>query len=195
MKGIKMIDQKKIQKSKEENVIVLDFLPHGNSQTKKSFKQIPLIQAIGTNRFSLLEIVPKPDVQVMPGDILYVGEGKRDKVHHISGKLDYEKLTGNSQQELTYAVEKIVGDNEKNFVEFYNKAQAIGLRRHALELLPGLGKRYMWDIIEEREEKEFESFDNIKERIKAIPSPKQAIIKRIIHELKEEEKFYLFVDK
>lgn len=182
-------------KVREEYVIVLDFLPHGKSQTKSSFKPSPLIQAIGISKFGLLEIVPKPDIQVMPGERLYVGEGKREKVHHIAGKLSYDKLTGNSQQELTYAIEKIVEENEDKYVEFFNKAQAIGLRRHALELLPGLGKRYMWDIIDARDEEPFTSFANIKERIKSIPDPRQAVIKRIIHELKEDEKIYLFVEK
>lgn len=175
---------------REESVIVLDYLE--NSSGRRNQK---VIQAIGTGKFSLLEIVPKPDVEIFPEEELYVGEGKREKVHHISGKLTHENLTGHAQGELKFIVEKIVERNEDKYVNFFNKAQAISLRRHSLELLPGLGKRYMLEIVEERREGDFTSFEDIKARVKGVPDPKQSVIKRVMEELQQEEKFYLFVEK
>ena len=66
------------------------------------------------------------------------------------------------------------------------------MRMHTLELLPGLGKKHMWVILEERQIKPFESFQDIKERVKLLPDPKMSIIKRIIKELEGNEKYRIF---
>ena len=65
---------------------------------------------------------------------------------------------------------------------------------HQIELLPGVGKKHMWEIIEARKEKDFDSFDDIKKRVKLMPDPKKAIIKRILQEIEGNEKHRLFVE-
>ena len=65
---------------------------------------------------------------------------------------------------------------------------------HQLELLPGVGKKHMWQIIEARNEKEFDSFKDIKDRVKLMPDPEKVVIKRIQMELEGAEKHKLFVD-
>ena len=50
----------------------------------------------------------------------------------------------------------------------------------------------MEDLIKERENKPFESFDDIKNRIKSIPDPRKAVEKRLIEELTEIVKIRLF---
>jgi len=87
-----------------------------------------------------------------------------------------------------------VEKNPKKFLDFFNKAQPLTTRMHQLELLPGLGKKHMWEIIEERKEKPFESFDDIKKRVKLMPDPEKIIVKRIMAELEGQEKHLLFVD-
>ncbi len=184
------------KRHKEENVIVLDFLPNGYPFDKRpSHKKKPIAQAIGKNYFSLLEIVPKKDVFLQPYSEVYIGEGKREQIHHIKGRLSLERLTNTAQSELKHIVKKIVDENEKKFVDFFNKAQPLTTRMHSLELLPGLGKKHMWEIIEERKEKPFESFNDIKKRVKLMPDPEKAIISRILKELNDNEKHYVFVDK
>lgn len=84
--------------------------------------------------------------------------------------------------------------NEKRFIEFFNNARPLSTRMHQIELLPGVGKKHMWEIINAREEKPFESFDDIKKRVKLIPDPEKLIIRRIIHELEGTDKHRLFVD-
>ena len=66
------------------------------------------------------------------------------------------------------------------------------MRRHQIELLPGIGKKHMNEILEEREKAPFTSFKDIKERVKLIPDPEKAVIKRILQELQGEEKYSLF---
>jgi putative nucleotide binding protein len=85
-----------------------------------------------------------------------------------------------------------VKEREKEFVEFFNKADAINKRLHQLELLPGLGKKYMHEILEQREQKEFKSFEDISKRISNLPHPEKAVEKRIIQELTNMERYNLF---
>ena len=69
---------------REEKAIVLDFLPHGYPFDKTpSHKKTAIAQALGSNRFSLLELAPRDGVFLQPHEVVYIGEGKRDKVHHI----------------------------------------------------------------------------------------------------------------
>ena len=180
---------------KEENVIVLDFLPNGHPfDTRPSHVKTPIAQAIGKEHFILLELVPKKGVFLQPLEEVYIGEEKREKIHHVIGKIEMDKLTETAKGEVIEIIKDMVKKDEKRFVEFFNKSQAINARRHQIELLPGIGKRYMWDIIEQRDEREFESFADIKDRIKLIPDPEKAIVKRILAELGNEDKYRLFVE-
>ena len=179
---------------REEYAIVLDFLQHGYVFDKRpSHRKPPIAQALGTNYFTLLELVPKPGVFLQPLEKVYIGEEKRDKIHHITGKLPPNKLTGTASNELPHVVEELIMKREKEFVDFFNKAAPLTTRMHQLELLPGLGKKHMWEVIETRKEKLFESFEDIKTRVKLMPDPKKIIIKRILAEINGEEKHNLFV--
>ena len=51
----------------------------------------------------------------------------------------------------------------------------------------------MWEIVETRKDKPFETFDDLKSRVKLMPDPKKLIMKRILLELEGNEKHYLFV--
>jgi len=184
-----------LRKSKEEYSVVLDFLPNGYPfDDRPSHKKTPIAQAIGKTNFTLLELVPKKDIFLQPHEEVYIGEGKRDKIHHINGKLVMDRLTATAKNELKYIIKDLVHTNEKKFIDFFNSAQPLTTRMHQLELLPGLGKKHMWEIIEARKEKEFDSFDDIKKRVKLMPDPETTILKRIMEELTGNEKHRLFVD-
>jgi len=88
-------------------------------------------------------------------------------------------------------VSRIVLNRERWFVNFFNTAQAITPRMHALELIPGIGKKYMWQVIREREKKPFESFEDLQKRTQ-IPNPVKLLTKRILEELAGESKYRLF---
>jgi putative nucleotide binding protein len=180
---------------KEENVVVLDFLPNGYPfDSRPAHMKTAIGQALGKNKFVLLELVPKKGVFLQPYEEVYIGEGKRDKVHHINGKIPFDKLTSTARNEIKFVIKEIVEKDSKNFIEFFNKAQPLTTRMHQLELLPGLGKKHMWQILEERDIKPFESFDDIKKRVKLMPDPENSIIKRILKEVQGEEKHRLFTE-
>ena len=169
---------------KEEYAVVLDYLSRGYVKSDMSkFGGKAIAQAIGTEQFTLLELAPKNGVDLEIQDTVYIGKGKRDKVYRVLGKLDYENLTATSRIELEYAIRDIVEANEDKFVEFFNTAEALSTRLHKLELIPGIGKKYMWEIIEAREEKPFESFEDISQRLPTLTDPAGMIVKRIQQEL------------
>jgi putative nucleotide binding protein len=183
------------RQSKEEHAIVLDFLPHGYPfDPRPSHRKTPIVQAIGAAHFTLLELVPKPGVFLQPLQEVYIGEGKRDQIHHIVGKLTVDKLTATAKTELEFVIKDLVHKSEQRFVDFINKAMPLTTRMHQLELLPGVGKKHMWEIIEAREAKPFASFADLKERVKLMPDPEKSIIRRILAELAGTEKHRVFVD-
>jgi len=189
--GAEKIDLSSLGKSqKEEVVIILDFLPYGYPLEKK---MVPLAQAIGKEHLTLLQLVPRRGVKFELKEEAYIGDGKRDKVQYILGRLPREKLTETAKAQLQEFIEEMVKENEKKFVGFFNEAQAINTRLHQFELLPGFGKKHTKAILEARQEKPFESFEDIKNRVHNIPDPKKAIEKRIIEELTEIKRNNLFV--
>ena len=50
----------------------------------------------------------------------------------------------------------------------------------------------MQEILKQRKEKEFESFEEMKKRIQNLPDPEKAVEKRIIQELTNLERYNLF---
>jgi len=175
---------------KEEYAIVLDYLQHGYPLERK---RMPIAQAIGEKHLTLLELVPRRGETLEVGERVYIGEGKRDKVYYILGKLNSERITESAKTTLQEFVEKFIKENEKKFVEFFNKSDAINKRLHQVELLPGFGKKHTQEIMEKRKEKPFESFEDIKLRISNLPDPEKAVEKRIIQELTGKERYNLFV--
>ncbi|MBW2972146.1 DUF655 domain-containing protein [Candidatus Woesearchaeota archaeon] len=184
-----------MQKAKEEQAVVLDFLPNGYPfDPRPSHLKTPVVQAIGKRRLTLLELCPKKGIFLQPHEDVYIGEGKRDKIHHILGRLQYDKITNTGISTLEIVLKEVVKEREKEFVEFFNRAQPITIRMHQLELLPGLGKKHMNAIILAREDKPFESFEDLKQRVKLIPDPEKTIIRRIMLELEGKEKWRVFTD-
>ena len=176
--------------AKEENAIVLDFLPYGYPLENK---RMPLAQVIGISGLTLLQIVPRRGERFEVGETVYIGDGKREKVQYILGRCPREKLTETAKRELEDFVKIAVEKDEQKFVKFFNEAQAINTRLHQFELLPGLGKKHTSAILAAREEKNFESFEDIKNRVPNMPSPERLIEKRIMEELTEIQRHNLFI--
>jgi len=188
------MEEQQMRTDREETAIVLDFLPNGyQADTRPMHMKTAIAQALGKEHFTLLELVPKKGIFLQPYEEVYIGEGKREKIHHIIGKLPIAKLTATARSEMGYVIKDLVDKSESKFVDFFNKAQPLTTRMHQLELLPGFGKKHMWEIIDERKEKDFASFDDLKKRVSLIPDPKKAVIKRILAEVCGEEKHMIFV--
>lgn len=164
--------------------MILDYLPLGYiKEGMSTFKRKPIAQAIGTENFTLLELTPKDEVDIEIHENVYIGTGKRDKINRVKGKLDFENLTATSRVELDHVIEEIILAHEDKFVEFFNESDSLNTRLHKLELLPGIGKKHMWGILEARKEKPFESFEDIKQRVPLLSDPVNILVKKVKQEL------------
>ena len=175
---------------KDDYAIVLDYLPYGYPLEGK---MKPLVQAVGEDHLALLELSPVRGASFAQGEKVYIGPDKRDKVYYIVGRLSKDKLTETAKAELEKYVEKYVGERQKKFVDFFNSSQAINTRLHMIELLPGFGRKHTECILKAREEKSFESFEDLKERVPNVPNPAKAIEKRIIEEILNAPRNMIFV--
>jgi len=184
-----------MEKRYEEHAFILDFLPHGRPGIRPTgragYRAGALVQLVGEEFFTLLEALAKEGVVLKPYDRVYVGKAAREEITYIIGRIGYDELTATAKMELPAVINKIVLNREKWFVTFFNTAHAITPRMHALELIPGIGKKYMWQVINERERKSFESFEDLQKRTE-IPNPVKLITKRVLEELAGESKYRLF---
>lgn len=168
----------------EDYAVILDYLPLGYvKEGMASFKKKPIAQAIGTENFTLLELIPKEGVDIEIHEKVYIGSGKRDKVNRVKGKLDFENLTATSRVEIDYVIGEIISAHEDKYVQFFNEAGPLSTRLNKLELLPGIGKKVMWEIIEEREKEPFKSFEDLSNRVPLLSHPVETLAKRIRQEL------------
>jgi len=175
--------------AKEEKAIILDFLPYGYPLEKK---MMPIAQAMGAKTFVLLELVPRKGVKLESKEEVYIGEGKREQIYYILGRLKADKLTENAKRVLEELITSRVLEDESRFIEFFNTASAINTRLHQFELLPGFGKKHTLAILDKRKEKPFESFKDLKKRVSNLPDPIHTIAKRIVSELKGNERYLIF---
>ena len=175
----------------EEYAYVLDYLSHGRLGTRPGYRAGALIQVVGEEYFTFLEAIAREGIALKTSDRVYVGKDSRRKITYIIGRINYEDLTSNAKMELSGTVEKIVVNREKWFINFFNTAQAITPRMHGLELIPGIGKKYMWQIIDERDRKPFQNLEDLQNRT-SMPNPSKLITRRILEELAGESKYRLF---
>ena len=177
----------------EEYAFVLDFDTRGKSSTVRGRDGI-IVTAIGEDHLTLLEVLGIPNSIFEVGEKIFIGKEGRTKILSVLGKMDYEKISSSAQSELETVVENIVTINESKFVDYLNKAQPLTPRIHALELIPGIGKTYMKIMLEEREEKQFESYHDLQERV-GFKEPVKHISERIMDEITGESRMNLFVKR
>src|SRR3990167_6801435 len=144
---------------KDEYAIILDFLPYGYPI---GGKPIPIAQAVGENTWILLELITRRGVALQQKEKVYIGPDKRDKIHYIGGRLSFEKITESAKIQLHEFIEEEVVEQEKKLIDFFNAAQAINTRLHQIELLPGFGRKHTQELLQAREEKPFESFEEMR---------------------------------
>ncbi len=174
----------------EDYAWVIEYLPMGHAT---QIKKEPIVQLVGENYFTLLEATVKPNASIILGQRVYVGKDARQEIDHIKGRIKYDQLTNSAKEFLRNAIRKIVEARENYFVNFINNAKPISIRVHTLDFLPGIGKKNMESLLKQREEKPFESFADIKNRVPSLSDPVAIFAHRIISELEGKEKQYLFV--
>jgi putative nucleotide binding protein len=181
-------------KKYEDRGIVLDFLPQGKADDPRPIHlREQLAQVLGDTFFTLLEVVPKEGVTLTPHERVAIGKEQRDKVDRVKHRVSYTELSAAAKAELPSAVEKLINESPDRFLDFFNRAPPITTRFHQLELLPGIGKKLMWAIIEERKKGPFKSFQDLEKRVKGLPDAKKMIAKRVVMELEGVDKYRAFV--
>ena len=83
----------------EEHAYVLDFTPRGKS-IKVRGREGVIIQAIGEERLTLLELLGIPNTTVEIGERLYIGREGREKVSSVLGRLEYTDISQSAKNEL-----------------------------------------------------------------------------------------------
>jgi putative nucleotide binding protein len=189
--------QKGREKKRETYARVLDYLPYGHTDDSRAvYQKKPLIHAVGEDNFILMELSPKKDKVPLVYDRVYIGEGEREVIDHVTQRLRYNELTPTAKIELPYILEKIVKENEDRFIRAFNEAKPITTRLHTLDLLPGIGKKLMWAILEERKRGPFSDFESITKRVKGLHHPERIIAKRIEEEIMNEDiKYKIFISQ
>ncbi|QQG49580.1 MAG: DUF655 domain-containing protein [archaeon] len=168
-------------------------MPRGKSVVIKG-REGPMVQAIGEDRLTLLELLAMENKDFEVGEKVKIGKEGRDKVVSVLGKLAYEELTPESRGSLSGVVEGIVRANEQKYVAYFNDLQPLTPRLHGLELIPGIGKTFMKEIVEMREKEPFASFEDIQKRV-GLREPAKMIAKRVEEELSGDSRVSIFVKR
>ncbi len=171
---------------REEIARVLDYLPYGRTPDSRTYQKQPLVQAVGETNFVLMEMTPKEGVVPVAGARVYIGGGSRDVIDHVNRRIDYSELSNSAKLELPFVIQTVVLEDELRFIRYFNDAGPITTRMHALELLPGIGKKLMWSVLNERKKGSFKSFADLVERVKGLHNPEKLIAKRIEDELMDD---------
>lgn len=177
-------------KKREDWGVVLDVFEAEKSPIHRRLKG-KIAQIMGDKYFTLLEGLVRNDAEIGELERVYIGPGPRDKIAAILRRIKIEDLTSIAKASIEKAVEKAVKSNEERWVRFFNESGPITRKLHSLELLPGIGKKKMWKIIQEREKRAFISFDDVSQRVGI--DPVKVITKRILDELSGTEKYKVFI--
>ena len=180
-------------KKYEEFAFVLDFMPRGKSVVIKG-REGAMVQGIGEDRLTLLELLAMENQDFEVGEKVKIGKEGREKIVSVLGKLTYEELSPESKASLPTVVENLVKENEAKYVAYFNDLQPLTPRLHGLELIPGIGKTFMKEIVDMREKQPFTSFDDVQKRV-GLREPAKMISKRIVEELSGDSRVSIFVKK
>ena len=150
---------------------------------------------VGTDRFTLLHVELKDGVEVNPQDRILLSKYS-DEVEKIGYRISYDNLSNSEKEELNKAIHRIILDDEKKYVNFFNRQNR---ERMQLHFLDGISRKAGTKIVAQREKKDFESFEDINKRISFIDDSEELIFKRVFYELSElkntnDIQCYLFVN-
>jgi len=178
---------------KFREIVILDLLLHGHpEEDRPSWAKTPIAQVLTFPDFVLYEVKinKNSDIKIQEQKT-YEGFLNEDKLREVLKKIDFNDLTSTSKALIHPILENEVLKYEEEFINFFNNSTSITPRMHALKLLPGIGQKHMWEILEARERQKFVTFQDISDRT-SISNPAKLISQRIIKELQRDVKYYLF---
>jgi putative nucleotide binding protein len=178
---------------KFREIVILDLLLHGHpEEDRPSWAKTPIAQVLTFPDFVLYEVKinKNSDIKIQEQKT-YEGFLNEDKLREVLKKINLGDLTSTSKALIQPILENEVLKYEEEFINFFNNSTSITPRMHALKLLPGIGQKHMWEILEARERQKFVTFQDISDRT-SISNPAKLISQRIIKELQRDVKYYLF---
>jgi putative nucleotide binding protein len=174
-------------------VFVLDFYPQGKSLSRKYADDFnPLVVVITADHFQFFDVVLKRGENIVVGDSFTISSS-RPNIFKIK-KIGFNQLSDSAVNLLPEIVQEIVKVSEARFIRFLNHARPLTSQMHQLQLIPGIGNKRLWQILEARKKSPFQTFEDFKDRT-GISDPILAFTNRIINEINEEEKYLLFTEK
>ncbi len=181
------------QKIYEDEAVILDVIPSTRVERSQHVERGMMVaQLAGVEHFTLLEAAINQNLNPRPAMRLYIGKEVPRELVRILRRIGYSELTENSKFTLEKVVEDVVKEREAALVEFVNTCGPLTPRLHALEALPGIGRKLSMRMIEERNKEPFKSFKDIEERV-GIQNFGKIIVKRILEELSSPDtKYWLF---
>ena len=179
---------------KFRELVILDLLLHGHpEEDKPSWSKTPIAQVLTFPDFVLYEVKCNRESEIKIQEKgLYEDFLQKNKLKEVLKKINYQDLTNTSKALIQTILEKEILNYEEEFVHFFNNSTSITPRMHSLKLLPGIGQKHMWDILNARNRQKFTTFQDISDRT-SLSHPAKQLALRIIKELQREGiKYYLF---
>ncbi|HIQ29514.1 MAG TPA: DUF655 domain-containing protein, partial [Candidatus Caldiarchaeum subterraneum] len=149
----------------EEYGYVLDVFPASRKPGYQVARNEFIVQILGEEYFTLLEAAVNERYKPQIGFRIYIGREAPRELIRIIKRITSDELTEIARINLENIVQKVVTEQESRFVEFFNRSNPISPRLHALELIPGVGKKMLQKVLEERDAEPFESYEDIKKRV------------------------------
>ena len=174
-------------------VLVLDYYPQGKSLSRRSAEAYnPLAVVISINRLQFFDIILSRERNVQVDQMLDVSALRSDilKINEIG----FNELSDSAVELLPEMIKKIILLSESRFINFLNNARPLTTQMHQLQLLPGIGNKRLWQILEARRKMVFKDLTDFTERT-GISDPVALFSNRILQEIRGEEKYQLFIQK
>lgn len=150
----------------------------------------PLVQAVATMSFALVDVTVTDASTLDRGDRLYVGPGAWDRVVGIDRHLRYHALPAVVQGVLGPTIERIIRRNEDRFIEVFNTTVLDDLDGHPLSLLSSLSADCREAIVAERSQRRFTDFADLTSRVECVEQPWDLVGERVLSELRSDADTY-----
>ncbi|NHJ02249.1 MAG: DUF655 domain-containing protein [Candidatus Heimdallarchaeota archaeon] len=172
---------------------VIDFYPHGKTLSRRSSGDYnPVAVVITSDWFQFFDVRLALGTSLSIEDKLHLNS--RNPVIKKLFSTQYSQLSASTIENLPSVIHRIVNASENRFIKFLNEAHPLTTQMHQLQLLPGIGQKRMWAILEARKSKEFISFEDFAKR-SGISDPISIFLNRILQEIEDSPKYRLFTKK
>ena len=153
-----------------------------------------MLYVIGQKFLNIIEILIDDDTVFETGEKISIGTENRSKILSVLGRVPYKKMPDDVADTFSTVIEGIVAKEEQRFVKFINTAGPLNYKNHALKAIPQISEKISQNIINERDDKEFDSYMDIEERA-GVKNIVKNIADRIKEEIIDDTKINMFVKK